>query len=77
MALGIEDVDVAKCLRLVGVYPNKSLDEYGRERFHPFDLVVHYDGINGNFKIFKWSGELIYVLLVELPCIFWVVQNIF
>ena len=49
MALGIEDVDVAKCLRLVGVYPNKSLDEHGRERFHPFDLGVHYDGINGNF----------------------------
>lgn len=29
---GTEDVDVGKCLRKLGVYPNSSLDELGRER---------------------------------------------
>ena len=41
---GIEDVDVAKCLRLLGVYPDKSIDEKGRERFHPFDVGSHLLG---------------------------------
>lgn len=41
---GTEDVDVARCLRLLGVYPNKSIDEQGRERFHPLDLLGHYYG---------------------------------
>jgi glycoprotein-N-acetylgalactosamine 3-beta-galactosyltransferase len=29
---GIEDVDVAKCLKTLGVSSNSSLDELGRER---------------------------------------------
>lgn len=41
---GTEDVDVARCLRRLGVYPNKSIDEQGRERFHPLDLGYHYLG---------------------------------
>ncbi len=43
---GIEDVDVAMCLRKLNVYPEKSVDEKGRERFHPFCISDHY---NGNF----------------------------
>ena len=41
---GTEDVDVARCLRQVGVYPNKSLDN-GRERFHPLDLMAHFNNV--------------------------------
>jgi glycoprotein-N-acetylgalactosamine 3-beta-galactosyltransferase len=29
---GFEDIDVGHCLRTLGVYPNSSLDELGRER---------------------------------------------
>ena len=41
---GTEDVDVAKCFRKLGVYPNKSLDEEGKERFHPLSITGHYYG---------------------------------
>jgi glycoprotein-N-acetylgalactosamine 3-beta-galactosyltransferase len=41
---GVEDVDVAKCLRKLSVYPEKSIDEMGRERFHPLDVTSHYKG---------------------------------
>jgi glycoprotein-N-acetylgalactosamine 3-beta-galactosyltransferase len=41
---GTEDVDIAKCLRKLGVYPEKSIDEKGRERFHPFDVATHLLG---------------------------------
>ena len=41
---GTEDVDIAKCLRKLGVYPDKSIDEKGRERFHPFDVATHLLG---------------------------------
>ena len=47
--LGTEDVDVARCLRRLGVYPNKSIDEFGRERFHPLSLFGHY---HSKFEIF-------------------------
>ena len=36
-----EDVDVAGCLRKVKVYPEKSIDEEGAERFHPFHVKNH------------------------------------
>jgi glycoprotein-N-acetylgalactosamine 3-beta-galactosyltransferase len=41
---GTEDVDVAKCLRKLKVFPDQSLDEVGRERFHPLDIESHYKG---------------------------------
>ncbi|CAF1090432.1 unnamed protein product [Brachionus calyciflorus] len=41
---GTEDVDVAKCLRKLDVYLNKSIDEQGRERFHPLNIDGHYYG---------------------------------
>jgi hypothetical protein len=37
-------VDVARCLRVLGVKPVKSLDSLGRERFHPLDIKTHYQG---------------------------------
>ena len=43
---GFEDVDVACCLRDLNVYTNKSLDDLGRERFHPFDIKT---AVTGNF----------------------------
>lgn len=41
---GIEDVDVAKCLRMLGVNPKPSIDDQGRERFHPLSLNDHFYG---------------------------------
>lgn len=41
---GIEDVDVARCLRKLDVFPNKSIDEFGRERFIPLNLPGFYYG---------------------------------
>ena len=33
-----EDVEVHACLRRLGVHKNSSIDELGRERFHPKDI---------------------------------------
>ena len=41
---GTEDVDVARCLHKLHVFSNKSIDEAGRERFHPLSLTAHYKG---------------------------------
>jgi glycoprotein-N-acetylgalactosamine 3-beta-galactosyltransferase len=41
---GSEDIDVAVCLRTLNVYPDKSIDDSGRERFHPFDIISHFEG---------------------------------
>ena len=41
---GLEDVDVAKCLRKLDVYPDKSIDDKGRERFHPLSVSTHLKG---------------------------------
>ena len=41
---GIEDTDVAACLRDLNIYPNKSLDEQGRERFHPDNIETSFNG---------------------------------
>ena len=35
---GIEDVDVGFCLRKLGVKSEKSIDEYGKERFLPVNV---------------------------------------
>lgn len=42
---GVEDLDVAKCLRKVKVYPKKSIDDKGRERFHPLPIDHHFKGM--------------------------------
>ncbi len=41
---GSEDVEIAKCLRKIGVYPGKSVDKYNRERFHVHPFLVHFLG---------------------------------
>ena len=41
---GIEDVDVASCLRKLDVFPDKSTDDAGRERFHPLSVKSHMTG---------------------------------
>lgn len=43
-ALGVEDVEIAKCLRSQGVYPGNSSDEHGRELFHPLQFRHHFTG---------------------------------
>ncbi|CAF4167616.1 unnamed protein product, partial [Rotaria sordida] len=49
---GGEDIEIAKCLRSVGVLAGKSIDQHKRERFHPLDLNDHFFG---NFP--DWLGE--------------------
>jgi glycoprotein-N-acetylgalactosamine 3-beta-galactosyltransferase len=39
-----EDIDVAECIQSTGVIPGESKDEYGRERFHPFEVKNHLKG---------------------------------
>ncbi len=40
---GIEDVEIAKCLRKLKVYPESSTDDKGRERFHSVDIRSSYE----------------------------------
>jgi hypothetical protein len=42
-------MDVGLCLRNLGVYPKKSLDDEGKERFHIFSHRDHYQ-ISFNIK---------------------------
>ena len=41
---GPEDVQVARCLRNKGVHLGKSLDQQGRELFHPLNFNDHFQG---------------------------------
>jgi glycoprotein-N-acetylgalactosamine 3-beta-galactosyltransferase len=41
---GIEDFDVARCMRMLDVYPGKSVDDELNERFHPFSIKFHVYG---------------------------------
>ena len=41
---GTEDVNVAECLRRLGVYPEKSIDDEGRERFHSLSIKANLKG---------------------------------
>jgi glycoprotein-N-acetylgalactosamine 3-beta-galactosyltransferase len=41
---GMEDVDVAICLRSLDVYIGNSTDEFGRERFHSLSIADHFYG---------------------------------
>jgi glycoprotein-N-acetylgalactosamine 3-beta-galactosyltransferase len=41
---GVEDLDVGTCLRRLDVPLGSSIDEFGRERFHPLSLTHHYIG---------------------------------
>jgi glycoprotein-N-acetylgalactosamine 3-beta-galactosyltransferase len=49
---GIEDIDIGYCLRKLNVYPEKSTDFLGRERFHLFNISTHY---YGHYEfLFEW-----------------------
>ncbi len=41
---GIEDIDIAKCLRKLDVKAGVSIDELKRERFHPLSIDHHLKG---------------------------------
>jgi glycoprotein-N-acetylgalactosamine 3-beta-galactosyltransferase len=56
---GTEDVDVAKCLRLVDVFPKKSIDELGRERFHPLSAHDHLSGRKYYQWMYKYAANLL------------------
>lgn len=53
---GIEDVDVASCLRKLNVTSKKSLDYRGRERFHPLSME---DSFSNNIPdwLFSYSAN--------------------
>ena len=40
----IEDLDMAKCLRDLRIFPKISIDEKGLERFHVFSIKDHFYG---------------------------------
>ncbi len=40
----LKDLDIARCLRNLNVFPNKSIDSLGRERFHPLSIYDHFNG---------------------------------
>ena len=42
---GSEDVEIARCLRGLGVIPGRSLDAHGRELFHPLPFSHHFRGM--------------------------------
>ena len=50
---GTEDQDIGYCLRKLNVYPDKSTDNFGRERFHLFNISTHYYGYYE--FLFKWA----------------------
>ena len=41
---GLEDVDTQACLRKLDVFPEKSLDDLGRERFHALHIKKSFFG---------------------------------
>lgn len=49
---GVEDIDIAKCLRDLNIYPQNSTDERNKERFHPLSITDHF---TGNFP--DWLGN--------------------
>ena len=56
MCFFLSDVDVGRCLRRVGVYPNKSVDANGRERFHPLNIMAHYENVYPDWMV-KYSAN--------------------
>ncbi len=68
---GTEDVDVAKCLRILRVFPKKSIDELGRERFHPLSVNDHLTGYYPEWYAYKSVANyciMQYNVLIFLGC---------
>ena len=51
---GVEDLDVNRCLRELGVEMGVSVDERGRQRFLVLDLMRHYLGAFPNW-LYRFS----------------------
>lgn len=51
---GVEDLDVNRCLRDLGVEMGVSVDELGRQRFLVLDLMRHYLGAFPNW-LYRFS----------------------
>ncbi|XP_045182180.1 glycoprotein-N-acetylgalactosamine 3-beta-galactosyltransferase 1-like [Mercenaria mercenaria] len=49
-----EDVEIGRCLNISGVPALSSLDEAGRERFHPYPVQRHLLGSIPEF-VFEWA----------------------
>ena len=71
----LKDVDVARCLRRLGVYPNKSIDNMGRERFHCLDVGYHYLGGFPGLILIYFSNKLkIMFLFINFKTQEWLVE---
>jgi hypothetical protein len=45
---------MARCLRKLGVRQEISIDSEGRERFHPYDVQRHYNGVFNSW--IQWAA---------------------
>ena len=65
----------ASCLRQVDVYGNKSLDEDGRERFHPINIKRCFEGDYGGWfsscTINKLKNVIEIVVILFILNLFW------
>ncbi len=55
---GIEDIDVAQCLRDLKIFPKLSIDEKGLERFHILNPKKHFSGgflLESHYTHIDWA----------------------
>ena len=71
---GTEDVDIARCLRVLGYEPGVSLDEKGRERFHPLNVGYHYIG---GFPEWMYKYAANELKTVRLSSAYMIFENLF
>ncbi|CAF1411209.1 unnamed protein product, partial [Rotaria sordida] len=55
---GVEDIEIAKCLRTKGVYPGKALDKENRELFHPLPFSHHFMGFFPDWLVQRAENPL-------------------
>ncbi len=61
---GIEDVDIHKCLRSLGVYAGDSSDHLSRNRFHPVPFFHLLE--NHNLEWFQFNARRQYAKVLEI-----------
>lgn len=64
---GAEDVNMGQCLENVGVGVLDSIDQHGRERFHPFDPASHIDYASWPKDFWLWKYNY-HPIKVGLEC---------